>query len=278
MFKGKRIALGQHFLKDKGIAQTIVQKFVEEVKKNRSQSSLEIGPGKGALTFPLLKLLENENIKRIFCEKDYEFSATWKNLFAISPAPIRENTLLIEGDFLDLKEESWLIASPLSILSNLPYSVGTAILSKLAKQPRKIPVMVLMLQAEVAQRLYASPRTKSWGSLSLWIQNRWDVEKLISVPPQAFVPPPKVFSEVVILRARAQARVIIPDTQEAEALWEKLLKIAFQHRRKMLRAGFPKEGPWRNVLETSGVDATSRAEALDWNDWDQLFRAALQFL
>jgi 16S rRNA (adenine1518-N6/adenine1519-N6)-dimethyltransferase len=177
-----------------------------------------------------------------------------------------------DADFLELAQEQWLAHAPLTVVSNLPYSSGTAIFTRLAHDPEKVRGMVLMFQAEVAQRLRASLSTKDWGTLSIWTQNRWDVKKLITVPPGAFFPPPQVQSEVVVLVPRTELR--IPGTSgENEKSWEGLLKACFTHRRKMLRAGLPKTGPLRNALELSGVDDTKRAEALDWNEWEKLFRA-----
>jgi 16S rRNA (adenine1518-N6/adenine1519-N6)-dimethyltransferase len=132
-----------------------------------------------------------------------------------------------------------------------------------------------MFQAEVAYRLRAEPETKSWGSLSIWIQNRWDVTKLVFAPPGAFSPPPDVDSEVVVLKRRDEPRIKIPEGAQYEEAWEKLLKSCFQHRRKMLRSGIA-PGIYRNALEASGVDGTKRAEALDWNEWGRLFEALLK--
>jgi len=262
---GRRRALGQHFLIDQTIASMIARTAVDEAVRTGCTALLEIGPGKGAITVPLRKALAAApSIQRFFMvEKDARLAAEWR----------AQDVPTIEADFVHLPEAEWLGTTPLTVASNLPYSVGTAILTRLALHPEKIPVMVLMFQAEVARRLRAEVDTRAWGSLSIWLQNRWDVTRLLDVPPASFRPPPEVDSEVVVLRPRAQARIQIPPTPAAEALWEQLLKHAFAHRRKMLRSGLPASGPWRNALEAAQVDGTKRAEALDWPDWQRLYEA-----
>jgi 16S rRNA (adenine1518-N6/adenine1519-N6)-dimethyltransferase len=236
---------------------------------------LEIGPGKGAITNLLIELLEKDPgpIRRFtLSERDILLSNEWRE----RKGPAGLEFRIEEGDFLDLDEARFLPQdkSPLAVVSNLPYSAGTAILTRLARHFDQIPVMVLMFQAEVAQRLRAEPSTKAWGSLSVWIQNRWDVQKLLTAPPGAFSPPPDVQSEVVVLRRRSSPQVGW-EGHQAEHAWEQLLKSCFAHRRKMLRSGLPRSGPLRNALETSGVDGTKRAESLSWEEWQRLMTALL---
>lgn len=271
---GYRRALGQHYLKDSKVINTIADTAIELALKKSCRAILEIGPGKGAITFPILvrRATEPSLEEVILIERDRSLVEGWQS---------REPNARIEaGDFLDMPEEKWLTSAPLAVVSNLPYSAGTAILTRLARHPSKIRVMVLMFQAEVARRLRADVSTKEWGSLSIWIQNRWDVKKLLHVPPGAFSPPPDVDSEVVILEPRSEPRIAVPGDAQSEALWEKLLSVCFAHRRKMLRSGLPKSGPdggkWIKTLELSGVDGTKRAEALTWEEWQKLFAAAQQ--
>lgn len=256
--QGRRRAYGQHFLNDPQITNQIAETAVQLAMEHSCQAMLEIGPGKGAITEPILNRLK---LPLVLVEKDRNLVERWKN----SSLPIE----IVSGDFLEVPESSWLIAQPLAVVSNLPYSAGTAILNRLARFRAQIPVMTLMFQAEVAQRIRAVPSTKDQGSLSLWIQNHWDVKKLISVPPRAFVPPPQVQSEVIILTRRDQPRVPFSDDPEGEKIWENLLKTCFAHRRKMLRSILP----WRNALAHSGIDGTRRAEALQWDEWNRLFQA-----
>ena len=261
---GRRRALGQHFLRDRGIARLIAETAIKEATKSQCTTLLEIGPGQGAITLPILELLESDGhaLKDfILSERDDKLALRWKE-HPQGTVPFRVDA----GDFLELAEVRWLKSTPLAVVSNLPYSMGTAILTRLARYPQQIPVMVLMFQAEVARRLRAEPSTKSWGSLSVWIQNRWDVVKLKSVPPGAFQPPPEVDSEVVVLTRRQTPHVPVVETPEGEANWESLLKACFAHRRKMLRSGLAGTR-WLKSLQVSGVEGTKRAEALTWDEW-----------
>jgi 16S rRNA (adenine1518-N6/adenine1519-N6)-dimethyltransferase len=276
----RRRALGQHFLRDEKVIDSIVARTFEYVRKFEAKSLLEIGPGKGAITTPLLVAAEGAPglEKFTIIEKDRSLAAEWTERVHGVP-----NTEVVENDFLAVDSSSYLERPPLVVVSNLPYSAGTAILQALANHPDKIPAMILMFQAEVAARLRARPGDKAWGSLSLWIQNRWDVEKFLAVPPKAFAPPPDVNSEVVTLVARSALRIPCPPCPEPEfnekwlsswhSNWEKLIRIPFLHRRKMLRSGVPKGSVWREALDLAEIDGTRRAEDLDWSDWEKWLRA-----
>ena len=243
---------------------------VSEAHATGCRALLEIGPGRGAITLPLLERLEADPrlIERMtLAERDRQLAYEWRG--TAQGREVSVPSLVVEEcDFNDLADDRWLSVTPLAVASNLPYSAGTAILQKLARRPDAIPVMVLMFQAEVAARLRAETGTKAWGSLSIWIQNQWDVRKLCAAPPGAFAPPPDVDSEVVVLTRRMEPRVRVTD---AEA-WEGLLKAGFAHRRKMLRSGLP-EGPLREALARSGIDPTLRAEALSWEQWAAFYSA-----
>lgn len=267
---GKRRALGQHFLRDKSIATLIAETAVKGARERGAVALLEIGPGKGAITDLLLDELKAKEpvLPMLLSERDREFAANWR-----VRVHMEKDLEVAEGDFLELPESTWLARTPLAVASNLPYSAGTAIVVRLAEHPDKIPIMVLMFQAEVAYRLRAEPGTKSWGSLSIWIQNHWEVKKLCAVPPGAFAPPPDVDSEVVVLTPRAKPFVELGKTEKERKLWESLLKAAFAHRRKMLRSSLPE--PFRNALERSGLDGTKRAEALSWDEWARFYQALL---
>ncbi len=266
---GKRRALGQHFLKDRMICNLIAQTAVEQAHLHGCVALLEIGPGKGAITEPLLGLLKRQKQIESFqlVERDRDLAAFWKSRLSSQDESLPSISLMtLEADFVELPATEWLKSSPIAVVSNLPYSAGTAITTGLARHTREIPVMVLMFQAEVAQRLRAEPSTKSWGSLSVWIQNQWEVKKLTSVPPRAFSPPPEVDSEVVVFTRRDRPLVHVENTPAAQAQWESLLKACFAHRRKMLRAGLAGT-PFKAALDRSGIDPTLRAEALSWEHW-----------
>jgi 16S rRNA (adenine1518-N6/adenine1519-N6)-dimethyltransferase len=269
---GRRRALGQHFLCDTQICNQIADTALEEAQRHFCSGLLEIGPGKGAITLPILERLERvssiKNFKLV--ERDQKLAQEWKEKFQ----SLSEGNRSVEtGDFLDVQRENWLISQSIAVVSNLPYSAGTAILIRLAEEAQSIPVMVLMFQAEVAKRLRAGPSGDGRGSLSVWIQNQWDVKSLVRVPPQAFSPPPEVQSEVVVLTRRQKPWIDVFGSEGELKTWQMLLKAAFAHRRKMLRSTFP----WPQALKASDVDPTLRAEALDWAEWERLFQAVLKY-
>ena len=259
----KQKAFGQHFLVDEAVIQGIVKHALEAVKDKPGHSLLEIGPGKGAITRPLLQVLPIE-IPFFLAERDRELIEFWEG-------ESRVKTLL-KGDFLNQSDEVLDALGPTVIVSNLPYSAGTAIVVRLAERSAQIPEMILMFQAEVAKRLYAKASTPDRGSLSLYIQNEWEVERLIIVKPDAFKPPPKVMSEVVRLKRRASPLIpfLNPDDRSR---FNDLLKQGFKHRRKMLRGNFAGTR-WQKAFEASGVTPTLRAESLEWEDWIKIWNHA----
>jgi 16S rRNA (adenine1518-N6/adenine1519-N6)-dimethyltransferase len=273
---GKRRALGQHFLKDPAVIRDIVDQAISLTAQHQCRTLLEIGPGRGALTNSLLERISEVNspLKNlqtfVVAERDRGLVELWHERFSQKPRPTGPNVeaLLLSGDFIEAPLSLWIKTPPVGVVSNLPYSAGTAILDRLARHPESIPFMVLMFQAEVAQRVRAEPGTKAWGSLSLWIQRIWDVTRLRAVPPGAFSPPPEVQSEVVVLTRRKTPRIQLSEALGDDTLWEKLLKAAFLHRRKMLRSGLLGSPEiFKKALEASGIDTSLRAEALSWEQW-----------
>ena len=259
-----RQKLGQHFLRDPGVIGQIVGQALEQVHQYQAETLLEIGPGKGALTNPINEALSRDtppNFKEfILLERDSHLFDLWQDF------------PLLKGDFLEMDTSDWL-RPPMVVLSNLPYYAGTAILDRLSRHPGPIRAMTLMFQEEVAQRIIAPPHAKNRGSLSVWMQNLWDIESVCTVSPRAFRPPPKVDSRVLsfVPRERAQIHGSNHSPEKLER-FQKLLKVCFTHRRKMLRSGLPK-GYWQKVLVHSGIDPTLRAQALDWPLWQRLFDA-----
>jgi 16S rRNA (adenine1518-N6/adenine1519-N6)-dimethyltransferase len=267
---GKRRALGQHFLKDTSIAAQIAEAAVNGARQYGCKTLLEIGPGRGAITFPILeRISKDQGCERVLLvEKDRDLAQEWKTRSLMTfPVPL----VVESADFLELPEAQWLMLQPIAVASNLPYSSGTAILTRLAACTTEIRFLVLMFQAEVAKRLRAGPSSSGRGSLSVWIQNHWDVQSLVKVPPGAFSPPPDVNSEVVVLTRRENPWIDTASTAVRSRTWDALLRACFAHRRKMLRSTFP----WPQALQHSGIDPTLRAEALDWAEWDKLFHSLL---
>ncbi|MFN7685161.1 MAG: 16S rRNA (adenine(1518)-N(6)/adenine(1519)-N(6))-dimethyltransferase RsmA [Oligoflexia bacterium] len=273
----RRKAFGQHFLKDKKLCEHLTELCLEKVKNTHVKSLLEVGPGSGALTEPLIRgLAEFPRVRFSVVEKDRKWATHWSGVVRVH-----------DVDFMDLPQKEWLDLPPLGVISNLPYSAGTSILLRFIEHPDQIPFLLLMFQAEVAQRLRAEPRTKAWGSLSLWVQSRWNVTLVAKVPPAAFQPPPDVNSEVVLLEPLEKPRIhalSTPDSgpeaykgahKRAHETWNHLLRACFAHRRKMLRAGLKGWPKFLKALEKSSIDPTLRAEALSWDQWNELLDCAL---
>lgn len=266
----RRKAFGQHFLVDQKIIDQIIEKTFSLAKRDQAKTLIEIGPGPGAITRPLIENFTSVgSIENFFIvEMDRRFADNWRE-----QTQDQDPIVVISQDFLKVDLEPLLAKTPVHVVSNLPYSSGTAILLKLCEYPDRIPAMTLMFQKEVADRLKAEPDTDDWGSLSLWVQNRWNVERLCHVPARAFRPPPKVLSEVVVVTPRKTAR--IDGSEQNHALWNQLLRLAFAHRRKMLRSSLPKGSPFITAMLEAGIPETERAERLNWDQWNTWFSKLL---
>jgi 16S rRNA (adenine1518-N6/adenine1519-N6)-dimethyltransferase len=242
---GRRHALGQHFLADN----SFVHRTIALAGLPAGSSVLEIGPGKGALTFPLL----DAGYHVTAVEFDRSLA---ENLAAIAPERLRVE----QADFLRF-DFSRLPDGPLFVVANLPYSTGTAILTRLLEMPEKFPRIVVMLQREVAQRLVAGPGSRAYGSLSIFTQMQAEVQMGFSVPPEAFRPPPRVDSAVVRLDLSVAPRFRCADPQA----FRRLVRSAFAQRRKTLRNSlgsvYGKEIALA-AMARAGIDPIRRAETV----------------
>jgi len=245
----RRRALGQHFLRDAGIARAIVNLLAPTA----SDLVVEIGPGEGALTDELARRCG----RLIALEVDRALLD-------------RLRRRLPSVGVLEADARTWdygMLARPpggrVLIVGNLPYSVSKPIVAALLEARAVIDAMALMLQREVAERLAAPPGSKVYGALSVLTQIVCDVEVALRVPPGAFRPPPQVESAVVRLTPRATPRV----PAAIEARFREVVRAAFSSRRKTLAnalaggLGVPL-GVAREAATTSGVDPGRRAETL----------------
>ncbi len=209
--------LGQHFLNDENIALKIVDALSWE---SEFETILEIGPGTGALTSILVGRSFN---KLILLEIDRE-SIGWlrKNM-------IGDNIDIIEGDFLKANIGD-LSKADFSIIGNFPYNISSQIFFKILESKHQVKEVVCMLQKEVGERICASHGNKTYGILSVLIGAYYDTEILFDVPPDVFIPPPKVDS-VVIKLVRKENTQLNCD----EVLFKKIVKQGFHNRRKTLR-------------------------------------------
>jgi len=213
MVKPKKY-LGQHFLKDQNIARNIVDALHAE-----GTSVIEVGPGTGVLTrflierHPNLYLIEVDGESIDFLRKAY---------------PTLGNKI-IHGDFLKLNLNS-LLDGKWSVIGNFPYNISSQIFFKVLEQRNTVTHVVGMVQKEVAKRIASPPGSKEYGILSVLLQAYYDIRLLFTVPPGVFFPPPKVNSAVLSF-TRNQVEKLDCD----EALFVKVVKQAFQTRRKTLR-------------------------------------------
>lgn len=224
--------LGQHFLKDENIAAKIVDSLTGYGNYN---NVLEIGPGTGALTTHLVKkdwnlfLLEIDDESISFLHSNY-------------PQLVER---IITGDFLNLKIDK-IIKPPLAIIGNFPYNISTQIIFRVLDMRDDITEVVGMFQKEVAERLVNSAGSKTTGILSVLLQTWYDCEYLFTVDKEVFYPPPKVQSGVIRLK-RNKRKVLEAD----EHFYKKVIKMAFNQRRKTLRNSL------KQIVNEKGVDTTN---------------------
>lgn len=221
MMHRARKRFGQNFLQDSGVIYSIVA----AINPKPDMHVIEIGPGLGALTRPLLGSLGHLDLLEI----DRDLVAYWKqeNLQGLN---------VIEGDALKFDFLGWAKSKPSGgglskVVGNLPYNISSPLLFHLVSAANLIDEQVFMLQAEVVQRMVSKEGGSEFGRLSVMLQARYDMEQVLEVPPEAFDPQPKVNSAVVRMIPRQ-------DFNLNDAQWQALEKVvaaAFSQRRKMLR-------------------------------------------
>ncbi|WP_405294025.1 16S rRNA (adenine(1518)-N(6)/adenine(1519)-N(6))-dimethyltransferase RsmA [Algibacter sp. Ld11] len=208
--------LGQHFLND----ETVAEQIADTLTLNNYKTILEIGPGMGVLTKYLLKKPVTTYVVEIDTESVEYLQANYLNL-----AP-----RIIEKDFLKYDLNEVLEGEPFAIIGNFPYNISTQIVFKTLEMRDQIPEFSGMFQKEVAARICSKEGSKVYGILSVLVQAFYDAEYLFTVPPNVFNPPPKVDSGV--LRLIRKKDYSLPCD---EKMFFKVVKTAFQQRRKTLR-------------------------------------------
>ena len=252
--------LGQNFLLDLNLTARIARAAGDLTQCD----VLEVGPGPGGLTRGLLA----EGARHVLAiEKDARAIPALEEIAAAYPGRLT----IIHGDALEVDPLAHL-NPPIRIAANLPYNIGTELLVGWLTPPEWPPFwqsLTLMFQKEVAQRIVAKPGSKDYGRLALLAQWRCDVRIVLSLPPQAFVPAPKVESSVVQLTALRAPRY----PADARVLSE-VSFAAFNQRRKMLRAALRGLHPdIEALLEQAGIAPTARAEEIDLARFCALARA-----
>jgi 16S rRNA (adenine1518-N6/adenine1519-N6)-dimethyltransferase len=239
-----RKRFGQHFLRDEGI----IQRIVDAIAPAPGQRLVEIGPGEGAITLPLLR--RAGQIAVIELDRDLlpRIAATCKDVGAVE---------IIHADVLEVDLGALATNARLRLVGNLPYNISSPILFHCMQHLDSIQDMHFMLQREVVDRMAAAPGSKIYGRLSVMLQLACRIEPLLGVPPEAFRPPPKVDSAVVRLtplpmeaRPLRHARLI-----------EQLVRAAFGQRRKTLSNAL-RDFASATQMRAVDIDPGDRAEQL----------------
>ena len=253
-------SLGQNFLLDLNLTARIARAAGDLT----ACDVLEVGPGPGGLTRGLLA----EGARRVLAiEKDERCLPALAEIAAAYPGRLE----VLNADALEVDALVHL-TPPIRVIANLPYNVGTELLVRWLT-PKSWPpywqTLTLMFQKEVAERIVAKPGSKAYGRLALLAQWRSDARIVLTLPPEAFTPPPKIHSAVVLLTALAEPRF-----PANAAILSQIVAAGFNQRRKMLRASLKGVAPnIESLLEGSGIAPTARAEEIDLERFCTLARA-----
>ena len=245
-----RKRFGQHFLVD----QALIEAIVREISPRPGEPLVEIGPGLGALTQPLLERCGALTV----IELDRDLAARWRQ---------RQGVTVVESDVLkvDIGALADAAGQPLRLVGNLPYNISTPILFHLLPVAGRVRDQHFMLQKEVVDRMAAGPGGKDYGRLSVMLQWRYRIASVLDVPPEAFDPPPRVDSAVVRMLPLAQPPAV------DEELLSSLVTVAFSQRRKLLRHSL---GRWLEQRGFGGAfDLQRRAEEVPVAEYVALAQA-----
>lgn len=253
-------SLGQNFLLDLNLTARIARAAGDLA----GSDILEVGPGPGGLTRGLLA----EGARRVLAiEKDDRCLPALAEIAAAYPGRLE----VLNADALALDIHGRL-SPPIRVVANLPYNVGTELLVRWLTPPVWPPFwqsLTLMFQKEVAERIVARPGTKAYGRLAILAQWRCEAKIVLTLPPEAFTPPPKIHSAVVQLTALADPRY-----PADPAILSEVVAAGFNQRRKMLRASLRGIAPGiEALLEAAGIAPTARAEEIDLERFCTLARA-----
>jgi len=240
-----RKRFGQNFLID----DQIVNRIVATISPKKNDNIVEIGPGKGALTFPLLEHLDFLSVIEID-----------RDLISLLKSKKQEKLRIYEADAL--KFDYGLISDNLRIVGNLPYNISSPLLFRLLSSKNQIIDMTFMLQKEVVDKIVASHGSKTYGRISVMMQAFFKVESMFTVPKESFDPQPKIESAILYLKTRTK-----PLTENIKLL-EKIVKISFSQRRKTLKNCL------KSILsqEQTKIDLSQRAEMLSVENFITLMK------
>jgi 16S rRNA (adenine1518-N6/adenine1519-N6)-dimethyltransferase len=252
-----RKRFGQNFLHDRGV----IERIVRAIRPLPDQHMVEIGPGLGALTEHLVDAVRRLDV----VELDRDLVPRLEERFGNRTHFHIHSADALRFDFAALAEQD----EKLRVVGNLPYNISTPLLFHLLEQHKAIRDMHFMLQLEVVERLAAQPGDDDYGRLSVMIQYHCQVDKIFTVPPGAFTPPPKVYSAIVRLIPHDTP----PHPARDEKMLERLVAQAFSQRRKTLRNTL-KGLLDANTIEALGIDGTRRPETLSLAEFVTLADAA----
>jgi 16S rRNA (adenine1518-N6/adenine1519-N6)-dimethyltransferase len=244
-----RKRFGQHFLKD----ESVIAAIVDAIAPQRHDLMVEIGPGLEALARPLSARLDHLHVIEI----DRDIVTRLRTAYPASRVTVHE------GDAL--RFDFGALGSALRVAGNLPYNISTPLLFHLAQYAGSIRDIHVMLQREVVDRMVAAASTAAYGRLSVMLQYRFAMERVLEVPPRAFHPPPRVESAVVRMTPYAQ----LPHPAADEAWLRKIVTAAFSQRRKTLRNALRAHFKATD-LERLGVSPGARAQDLRVADFVRL--------
>ncbi|MEO8080517.1 MAG: 16S rRNA (adenine(1518)-N(6)/adenine(1519)-N(6))-dimethyltransferase RsmA [Caldimonas sp.] len=246
-----RKRFGQHFLVDG----TVIDRIVREIDPQPGQALVEIGPGLGAITRPLLEACGRLTV----IELDRDLAARWLSTPGVET---------VQADVLTVDFRALAAAAGtrnLRVIGNLPYNISTPILFHLLEAADVVADQHVMLQKEVVERMAAGPGSRDYGRLSVMLQWRYAIESVLDVAPDAFDPPPRVHSAVARMTPRPRPAAI-----DAELLGE-IVAVAFSQRRKLLRHTL---GRWLEARgAAAGFDAQRRAEEVPVEEYIRLAAA-----
>ncbi len=240
-----RKRFGQHFLHER----RVIERILLALSPREGERIVEIGPGEGALTLPLLAR----------CGKLTAIEIDRDLIPRLREAAKGIGTLeIVEADALTIDLGALAAGGMLRLVGNLPYNISTPLLFHMLDHASVVTDMHFMLQKEVVDRMGAGPGSKVYGRLSVMLQARCSVEPLFMVPPGAFRPPPKVDSAVVRLVPLPPAQIGVAD----RAMFDRVVRAAFAQRRKTLRNALLQLASSAQ-LEAAGIDPGARAEDIE---------------
>ncbi len=239
-----RKRFGQHFLRDPGV----LERMVAAIAPKPGEFMVEIGPGQGALSEPLLARLGRLHVIEI----DRDLAASLSRRLGEPAGLVVHCADALKFNFGELAK-----GTPIRVVGNLPYNISTPLLFHLFDQASAISDMHFMLQKEVVERLAATPGSRGYGRLSVMAQTHCRIEALFAVDRQAFQPPPKVESAVL----RLQPVALAPARRALLEPFEEIVRLAFGQRRKTLRNALRTRLD-AGQIQAAGVDPGARAETL----------------